>query len=331
MTIANKTILVTGATGFLGGVITRQLSEAGANVKALARRVDRDRYIKDLARVEVVMGDITNPSQMNSVMANVDIVIHSAAALGGNIEHQRNVNRDGSHNVMQAAIANNITRVVHISTISVYGYLNTGDVTEKTPPAPAHDAYSITKLEAEHAVQETANSTNLEYAIMRPGMIYGPRSTMWTKTMFNISRRNPTIFIGNGAGTAYPIHVEDVARMALMLATHPNANGEIFNCAPHPSPTWRDFLGTYANLTGKNAWFGVPPLLIKPIIHLVAMLSPKHSPQKDLPDLLSFLQRTVTYRTDKARDILGWEPQIDLKTGIQSCVPYLQEKGLLKT
>jgi len=331
MELTDKTILVTGATGFLGGVITRQLSEAGANVKALARRADRDRYIKALPNVDIVMGDITNLTHMQSVCEGVDSIIHSAAALGGDIDHQRQVNRDGTRNVMTAAIANKVARVVHISTISVYGYNNTHDITEDTRPQPGNDAYPITKLEAEYEVQQLSANHTIEYSIMRPGMIYGPRSSMWTKSMFNLARRNPTPFIGDGSGTCYPIHVEDVARMALILTTHPAANGEIFNCTPDPSPTWREFLGKYATLTGKDSWFGIPPILLKPVVGILGMFAPKHSPLKDTPALLSFLQRTLTYRTGKAHAILGWQPQIDLQTGIASCIPYLQEKGLLRS
>lgn len=330
MTLRGQTVLVTGATGFLGGVITRQLTAYGASVKALARRPDRDRFIRDLPNVEIVMGDITDPASMQSVMQDVDIVIHSAAALGGSLDEQRKINRDGTRNVMNAAADNGVKRVVHVSTISVYGYRVSGLVAEETPPAPAHDPYSITKLEAEQEVQHIGATREVPYSIMRPGMIYGPNSSAWTKSMFTIARRKPTIFIGDGSGTAYPIHVEDVADFAIRLATQDNALGEIFNCTPDPSPTWREYLGAYSRLAGHQSWLGIPPILLTPIIYLIGFFAPMHSQRKDLPDLLPFLQRTVTYSNDKATTLLSWKPQYDLQRGIESCVPYLREKGLLK-
>ncbi|MEQ8676077.1 MAG: NAD(P)-dependent oxidoreductase [Aggregatilineales bacterium] len=329
MTLRGQNVLVTGATGFLGGVITRQLTAYGAKVKALARRPDRDAFIRDLPNVEIVTGDITDAASMQSVMQGVDIVIHSAAALDGNIHDQRKINRDGTRNVMQAAADAGVKRVVHISTISVYGYGVSGDVTEQTPPAPGHDPYPITKLEAEQVVQEIGSARDLPYTIIRPGMIYGSNSSMWTKTMFKIARRKPTIFIGDGSGSAFPIFVEDVADMVIKLATHENALGEIFNCTPDPSPTWREFLGAYSQLAGHQSWLGVPPILLMPIVYMIALFSPKYSMMKDLPAMLGFLQRRIHYRTDKAINILGWKPQYDLQRGIESCVPYLREKGLL--
>lgn len=329
MSLTGQNVLVTGATGFLGGVITRQLSESGANVRALARRANRDRHIKDLPHVEVVMGDITEPPTLTDAMQGVDYVIHSAAALGGKLATQRKVNRDGTRNVMNTAADAGVKRVVHISTIAVYGYNNVQDVTEATPPAPGHDPYSITKLEAEQVVHEIGAMRDQSYSIIRPGMIYGPRSNMWTKTMFQIARRKPTLFIGDGRGSAYPIHVEDVAALSILVLTHPDAEGETFNCTPDPSPTWREFTGAYSQLAGHTSWFGIPPLMVKPIVMLAALTAPQHSQRKDAPDLLPFLQRYITYRTSKAQNRLGWQPQIDLNEGIIGCAPYLRDKGLL--
>jgi 2-alkyl-3-oxoalkanoate reductase len=148
--------------------------------------------------------------------------------------------------------------------------------------------------------------------------------------MFQIARRKPTIFIGSGSGSAYPIHVDDVIDLLLIAAVHPNAIGETFNCTPDPSPTWREFLEGYARLTGHQSWFGVPPLLLWPIIQVIARLAPKDSRRRDLPDVLPFSQRYITYKTDKARRLLGWTPKVTLQEGIDGTADWLRERGLLK-
>jgi nucleoside-diphosphate-sugar epimerase len=325
--LSGETVLVTGASGFLGGVIVRQLSEAGVLVKALVRRPERDIYIRNLPSVEVIQGDITDAQRLKSIMLGVDRVIHSAAALGGSIGHQTQVNVEGTRNVAQAAAEQGIKRFVHISTISVYGYRNRTDVTEETPYNAGADAYHITKINAEKTLIDIAQQATMPYSIIRPGMIYGARSNAWTKTMFNVAKRG--VWIGDGSGSAYPIHVEDVAQMALIVATHPNAVGEAFNCTPDPSPTWREFLGGYAALAGRTRWIGIPPTLLRPIAPIIAFFAPKHAQAKDLPDLIPFVTNHISYKMDKSRQLLNWQPQIPLTEGIRRCEPYLREKGLL--
>lgn len=330
MTLTGKTVLVTGATGFLGGALARCLARDGVQVKALARRPNRDRYIMDIPNLEIVMGDITDSARMDDIIQGCDIVFHVAAALGGSLQHQQTVNVEGTRNVITACAKNNVQRVVHISTISVYGYKYKGDVTEATLPNPGNDAYHISKYEAEQVIQKIGGQQNLSYSIIRPGMIYGAHSSMWTKTAFSLAKRNPTIFIGNGGGSAFPIYIEDVVDLAITCATHPNAHNETFNCTPDPSPTFREYLGAYSQLAGHHRWFGIPHILIRPFTLLISLLAPKHTPAKDLNDILTLLGTNITYRMDKAQDLLDWQPKTTLAEGIKACEPYLRDIGLLK-
>lgn len=325
--LTDKTVVVTGATGFLGAVIVRQLSERGAKVRALARRPGRDLYIRDLPDVAVVRGDVTDYAQMLAVMNGADYVIHSAAALSGNIETQSTVNVHGTYNVARAASACGVRRMVHVSTISVYGYRYRTDVTEECPHDPGADPYHVTKSGAERTLTNIATSYNLDYSIVRPGMIYGPYSHTWTERMFSLAQRG--VWLGDGSGSAYPVYVDDVADLCLLLLTHPAASREAFNCTPDPSPTWREFLGEYAALAGGSRWVGVPRFLLRPLMALLSFTAPANSRNKDLNDLLPFLTNHITYRMDKARDLLDWTPRTSLQDGVANCAPYLREKGLL--
>jgi nucleoside-diphosphate-sugar epimerase len=239
------------------------------------------------------------------------------------------VNVEGTRHVVEAAAVRNVGRIVHVSTIAAYGYRYREDVTEDTSLAPGSDPYSVTKAEAEAVLRDIATQRGVSYSIIRPGMIYGPRSSAWTRGMFKLARRKPTIFIGDGSGSAYPIHVDDVVDLITVLALHPAADGEAFNATPDPSPTWREFLGAYAALAGHNRWLGIPPIVLRPVVALAGIFAPGDSRYRDLPDLLSFACGHITFRMDKARQRLDWQPRISLQEGIQSCVPYLKEKGLL--
>ena len=105
--------------------------------------------------------------------------------------------------------------------------------------------------------------------------------------------------------------------------------GRFSTARPIRLPTWREFLGRYAQLAGHERWLPIPPQLLYPFGWLALLIAPRYSMLGDALDQLSFLQREVTYKMDKARDLLGWQPQIDLDEGIARCVPWLREQGLL--
>lgn len=329
MTLAGKTALVTGATGFLGGAVARRLASEGAQVKALVRRPGRDSYIRDVPNIGLVTGDITDPDRMKIVTQGCDYVFHVAAATGSSLTYQRKLNVDGTRNVMRAAAAASVQRVVHVSTIAVYGYGSSGDVTEDRPHQPGRVPYNITKSEAETAVREIGAAYNLPYSIIRPGMIYGPRSGMWTRTMFNLSKRKPTIFVGNGSGSVPCIYVDDVVDLMMILAVHPAATGEAFNCSSDPAPTWREFLGGYSRLAGHQSWLGLPALPLRLAAPLAELALTLRGEPQDVPALIPFMQAHKTYKMDKAGRLLGWQPQVCLDEGIRRCEPWLREQGLL--
>jgi nucleoside-diphosphate-sugar epimerase len=116
----------------------------------------------------------------------------------------------------------------------------------------------------------------------------------------------------------------------MTLATHPDADGEAFNCAPTHPPTWREFLGTYAALAGHQNWLPLPVGLVKaiaPILDVVVGIATGEP--RALPAMVDFITSDARYTMDKAKHVLDWQPSVSLEDGIASCVPFLREKGLL--
>lgn len=323
MSLTDQQVLITGATGFLGGALARRLAAEGARVRALARSARKADLLRD-AGVEIVTGDVTDADAMRRAAAGCRVVFHAAASFGS-YESQRQVNVAGTNNVLQAAAESGAERFIHVSSIAVYGYGVAGDVTEATSPAPGSDPYAMTKREAESVVR----AGTLPYTIIRPGMIYGAGSVNWTGRFFRLARRNPTPFVGDGRGSVFPIFIDDVVDLLIVAATHPAATNQIFNCTPDPSPTWREFLGRYSMLAGHDNWLAIPVLPISPVAAVVKLLSPRISMARDLPDLLRYTQREITFRMTKARDLLGWSARVDLDTGIAACADWLREQGWL--
>ncbi len=328
--LSGKRAFVTGATGFLGSHLVKRLSDDGANVIALARRPNRDRYICDLPSVQIVMGDVSDSVRMQELITpEIDIVFHVAAAMSGKLLYQRKVSVEGTRHVAQASADANVSRFVHVSSIAIYGFPPPLVVTEETPAVPTNVPYNLAKREAEMTLREVAQNSKLDYSIIRPAMIYGPRSNTWTRMLFRIAKRNPTWFIGDGSGHSHPIHVDDVVDLMLTLASHSKAKNEAFNCAPDHAPTWREFMGSYSQLAGHQNWRAIPIGLVKTFAPIADLLSRINGEPQDVPQMLQFLTSETTFCMDKARELLNWQPQVELESGVQSCIPYLREKGLL--
>lgn len=326
MTLAGKTAFVTGAAGFLGGALTRRLGADGAHVRALARSPEKASYLHGVAGVEIVQGDVTDAERMTELAQGCQFVFHVAASFG-NWNEQRAVNVEGTRHVAQAAANAGAERIVYISSIAVYGYARKGHILEDEPfQHVMNEPYSATKLQGE----EVARAQHFSCAIIRPGMIYGPRSEQWTLKPFRLARRRPVIWIGDGRGSTFPIYVDDVVDLLVTVATHPAAHNQVFNCV-HPVPTtWREFLLAYAELAGHQSWLGIPPICANVGSEIIGAISPTSSRLKAAPEVVRGLQAQGIIDMSKAHALLGWEPRTDLRTGIQKCVPYLREKGLLR-
>lgn len=327
--LAGKQVLVTGATGFLGSALTLRLAQEGVCVKALARRPEKARFLNGKENIEVLMGDINDEARMHEVMRGCEYVFHVAAALGGSLKQQRQVNRDGTRTVMLAAATAQVKRVIQVSSIAVYGYNCPIEVSEETALHPGSVPYNITKAEAEEMVREVAAAKGISYSIIRPGMIYGPRSNAWTAVLFRLGKRKPTPFLGDGSGTTHPIFVDDVVSLMIVSATHPDADKQAFNCTPDPAPSWRTLVGEYSKLAGHNRWLALPILPVKMLAPLIEWVLTLRGEPQEVPLLLPFLQSSRTYQMTKARTLLNWQPQISLQEGIDRCAPWLREKGLL--
>jgi len=332
MALQGKTALVTGATGFLGNALTRRLAAEGVQVRAMARSAEKAMPLRNVENVKIAKGDVTDAERMLRLAQGCNYVFHVAVSFG-DWEEQQAVNVEGTRHIMQAAAEAKADHFVFVSTIAAYGYSRTGLITEMDALMPVRgDQYNISKIQAETVVREIGAQSRLAYNIIRPGMIYGPGSGQWTANMFKLAKRKPIIWIGDGSGSTFPVHVDDVVDMMLILVDHPSANREVFNCV-HPDPvTWREFIMAYAKLIeGEKAkWFGIPAPLVSGLASLIAALAPVSSRAKAAPEALqAVLRKNTTIDMSKARDELGWQPKVDLKTGIETCIPYLREKGLL--
>lgn len=326
MSLQGEQVLITGATGFLGGALALKLASMGVRVRALVRTPAKAEFLPP--EVERFSGDVTDADAMRRAAQGCTIVFHVAAAFQG-AQKQVEVNVGGTRAVAIGAGEAKVKRFVHISSIAAYGTNYTGAVNEEMRLAPGAMPYAVTKAQGEAVVREIAMRYGMSYTIIRPGMIYGRKSVPWTEQMFRLASLNPTPWLGDGSGSAYPIHVDDVIDLMIIAATHPHADGQAFNATPDPSPTWREFIQAYSRLAGHQNWLPIPVPLVLALAGIVMLVSPPFSEGRELPDMMQFVRRKITFENAKARDLLGWQPKIDLPTGIALSADYLREIGKL--
>ncbi len=326
LTLSTKNVLVTGA-GCLGSAMVRRLRAEGAAVKVVD--LSEERLAPLDHGVSRIVADITDGPAMKEAAAGTDLVIHTAAVLEGDADVMRRVNVAGTRCVVEAAAAARVERVVHISSVAVYGISKTTDITEAMGPDPSEQVYSITKSLGEEEVHRIGSANGLSYTIIRPAAIFGPGAQYFTAQYFRRGQRKPVIFLGRGNGALPVVFVDDVVDLAMVLAEHPAADGEVFNCAIDPPPTHREYLMAYAQLSGHQRYFGFPMALAKFGAFVAAPFAKKGTYVRELAKNLSHIGRYVRIDTSRARDLIGWEPRYDVEAGIEASMPWLKERGLL--
>ena len=203
---------ITGATGFLGGVLTRQLRDSGHDVVALVRDPSRATALS-AAGVELVTGDLDDAEALDAICGGADGLFHVAGwyQVGSRTpELGRRVNVDGTRNALEAARRNSVPRVVYTSTLAVNSDTGGRVVDESYRFSGKHvSVYDETKAAAHDIAVEYA-SDGLDVVILQPGVIYGPGDTSQVGAMIARTAQGSRVVVPRAGGFCWA-HLEDVA------------------------------------------------------------------------------------------------------------------------
>jgi nucleoside-diphosphate-sugar epimerase len=328
------TVLVTGATGFLGTSLVRRLLLDGARVRVLARSTAKSRSLTDLG-AEVVLGDICDPSAVRAAVEGAVIVWHLAGRLlvpGVPDTEYRRTHVDGTKTVLaccQSAVR--LERFVHCSTTGVLGATGDKPADENAAFCPTN-VYEATKAIAESSVRDAARQ-GFPAVIVRPGLVYGPGDLHLLAFFRSILRRRFRP-VGRRTVWLHPIYIDDVTEALVRCSQNPAAVGECFHIAgSEPVP-----LAELASAIARAGCTDLPPGRIPlPAARVVATLGDRLPPKlkRSAPltrSRLEFLTHSRVYDVTKARRLLDFAAATDLPTGVARTMAwYRQERHLLAT
>ena len=227
-----ESVLVTGATGFIGVELVRQLSAMGIVPRLLVRRPHRAALLGSVD-VEPVQGDLLAPSSLERAVAGVDTVFHLAGR--ASFESYRRLAPtmvDGSISLARAAAAAGVTHFVHASSLFVHGAASE-PIDAATPPCPQLD-YGRAKLEAEESLADICSNAEMGLACLRLPHVFGPQSILFRQV-----RSGVAIFPGQMANRCGQLHVEDAARVLIAVAAQRWRGRSAV--ADSGTVTWREF------------------------------------------------------------------------------------------
>lgn len=329
--MGNRTVAVTGATGFLGQHLVARLLEDGYDVAILARDAAKADVFGGRVR-KTVIGDICDQEAVGDLVSSVDSVIHLVSnfrTASGPPASYRAINLEGTRTVLDAAERHGVRRVVHCSTIGVHGHVRATPADETSPYNPG-DLYQQTKMEAEQLCLERARSGTMEIVVVRPCSLYGPGDMRMLK-MFRMLSGKRFLMLGPCRENFHAVYIDDAVEGFMRALTTPDIAGEVFIIGGPEYLPLNDYVGAAARAVGAPApWLRLP---YSPFYAAAAACEAACVPFGIEPPLhrrrVRFYRNNRAFRISKARAVLGYEPRVTLSEGLERTVAWYRQNGHL--
>ena len=307
------TIFITGGTSSIGRVMIKEYSRKGEVIKVLARKTS-NRSGLDLPGVTFCDGDVTDPASIREGMRGCDYVVHMAAVVGTGLPEEEwwRVNRDGSRNVLQAASDLGVKGMIQVSSMSVLGDTQPGEMVDESRPIdPARHVtlYEKTKFAADEIARDFA-ARGLPVRIVYPGFGFGcsfasSHPSMQDQTLLRMAAGKPTAIMGSGKNCLFLAYYNDTAE-AIRLALTQGRDGEGYILG-NDNLTFPEIWKTVADVLGKQPPTRRIPL---PLLRAVSFLGEKLRGKPVFPsDFFDMIALNWCFSNRKAREELGWQPK----------------------
>ena len=310
-------ILVTGAAGFVGKAVCRELLAGGHQVRAGIRRTALAGSLSAHPRLTQIACDLADPAQVREALAGTTAVVHAAYGDSATMQAELAL-------LLELASAAGVTRLVQFSSIAVYGE-RTGIVRENDPPLGVLPPYAVAKAGCEDQVRAWATAGR-SAVILRPGIIYGTGSPFWTDKLATRIRAGAWGTFGSaGDGMAALVHVDDVAAAVAHALNSPSIEpAPALNITGPEEPRWNGYFTAVAQRLGvalrpvglserRLRTAGAIGAKIGQRLHIPGLHRAALAP---LPGEMRIFARKATYPSDRAQAVIGWQPAIGLAEGL---------------
>jgi len=303
---ADSLILVTGATGFVGGRVAETLFSQRQTVRVITRN---EQSILGLDVEAVNVGNISSTTNWNGTLKDVDVLIHCAArahimndSVADPLAEFRQVNTAGTLNLARQAAEAGVRRFVFISSIKV-----NGELTEGTPFSPEDsfiptDPYGLSKYEAEQSLLALTKETGMEVVIIRPTLVYGLGVKGNFASLLKWMKKGIPLPFGAINNQRSLVALDNLVSFIIHCIDHPKAANEVFLISDGKDVSTTELLRKVALAFGKKS-------LLLPIPISIMTLAAKLLGKGDMANRLF---GSLQVDSSKARDLLGWKPVITM-------------------
>lgn len=313
-----NTVLLTGSTGFVGSALLAELKKLpDFRVVSAVRSA-----VVSVSDDVVVVGNIDGTTDYSSALNGVDVMVHAAARahimrdeVSDPLAEYRKVNVEGTLNLAKQAVAADVKRFIFISSIGVHG-LNSSRPFKETDIEAPHDAYAISKCEAEQGLRKLATETGLEVVIIRPPLVYGGAAPGNFRSLINLANKSVPLPFGAVNNHRSMVYVGNLVSFIIHCIQHPMAANQTFLVSDGEDVSLRNLV-TYIRLC-----FGRSPRLLPVPVGLFKLAGALTGKRGVVDRLVGDLQ----VDSSKARSLLGWAPPYTVEQGIAATVADFMSK-----
>lgn len=319
---------VTGGTGFIGGHLVENLMSLGFDITCLIRSEVKGKILQEQG-VNVVYGDLSNKQFLERVLNDMDVVFHVAGVLGccdtpKRIFYETHVT--GTNNLVEAAVKENVSRFIHLSSAGVLGPIKNPPADETWPYNPSN-IYEKTKMLGEKTVLKKMDQ--IDITVLRPEFVYGPYDTH-VLGLFCLIQNGLFPILGNGKSLLHPTYIGDIMHAIKLVLEKERSRGEIYIIAGERFISVLELSNLIANI------LRVPPprlhipvrasrvgaFFLEPVAKIFGFEPPLTKSR------ILFFTQNRAFKTSKAKNELGYEP-IPLVEGLKRTVEDYRKNDLL--
>ena len=307
-----KSVLVTGANGFVGSVLVPELSSRGFDVGQLVR----DKKYQDNLKIKsFCIDDLDDLVDLTEPLKDVDVVIHLAARVhvmtDKNIDplaEYRRVNVESTMNLARQAASLGVKRFIFVSSVKVNGELTEKGLLFKADDNPnPKDPYGISKWEAESALMKLSKGSGMEVVVVRPPLVYGPGVRANFSSMMTWLYKSIPLPFGSVDNRRSLVFIDNLVDLLIRVIDHPKAAGDVFLVSDDHDVSTTVLLKSMSYALGKKAkLIPVPLFLLKIIFNITGKASLSQR-------LLGSLRLDIS----KTKKLLNWTPPVSFEDGIE--------------